>query len=74
LDDYIVQSTTTVYFKVSSVTLTPEAKATLDQIAQTAVSLKGYIIEVTGFASSDSDAQKNKLLSQRREQAVIESG
>ncbi len=72
LDDYIVQSTATVYFKVGSATLTPEAKETLDQIAQTAVGLKGYIIEVTGFASSDGDAQKNKLLSQRRAQAVID--
>ncbi|GIU82698.1 MAG: OmpA family protein [Acidobacteria bacterium] len=72
LDDYIVQSTATIYFKVGSVVLTPEAKAILDQVAQTAIGLKGYIIEVTGFASSDGDAQKNKLLSQRRAQAVID--
>lgn len=72
LDDYVVQSTATVYFKVGSAVLTPEAKATLDQIAQTAAGLKGYIIEVTGFASSDGDTQKNKILSQRRAQAVID--
>jgi outer membrane protein OmpA-like peptidoglycan-associated protein len=34
--------------------------------------LKGYTIEITGFASSDGSTQKNKLLSQKRAQAVID--
>src|SRR5947209_2693955 len=49
LDDYVVQSTATVNFKVGSAVLSPEAKAQLDQIAQAAQGLKGYSIEVTGF-------------------------
>ncbi|HXF42459.1 MAG TPA: OmpA family protein, partial [Pyrinomonadaceae bacterium] len=72
LDDYVVQSTETVNFKVNSAVLTPEAKAKLDKIAQAALSMKGYIIEVTGFASADGSAQKNKVLSQKRAQAVID--
>ena len=52
LDDYVVQSTATVNFRVGSSVLSPEAKAQLDQIAQAAQGLKGYSIEVTGFASS----------------------
>lgn len=72
LDDYIVQFSATIYFKVNSAVLSPEAKAELDKIAQAAMTLRGYLIEVTGFASSDGDPQKNKILSQRRAQAVID--
>lgn len=72
LDDYVVQSTATVNFKVASAVLSPEAKASLDEVAQTAMTMKGYTIEITGFASADGDAKKNKALSQRRAQAVID--
>ena len=72
LDDYVVQSTSTVNFKVSSAILSDEAKANLDQVAQTAMTMKGYTIEITGFASADGDVKKNKALSQRRAQAVID--
>ena len=72
IDDYVVQSTSTVNFKVSSAVLSEEAKANLDQVAQAAMTMKGYTIEITGFASADGDAKKNKLLSQRRAQAVID--
>lgn len=72
LDDYVVQSTATVNFKVSSAILSDEAKASLDQVAQAAMTMKGYTIEITGFASADGDAKKNKALSQRRAQAVID--
>jgi len=41
-------------------------------VAQTAMTMKGYTIEITGFASADGDAKKNKLLSQKRAQAVID--
>ena len=70
LDDYVVQTTATVNFKVGSSVLSPEGKASLDQVATTAAKLKGYVIEVTGFASADGDARKNKALSERRAQAV----
>lgn len=72
LDDYVVQSTATVNFRVNSSVLSPEAKASLDEVAGGATSLKGYVIEVTGFASSDGSTAANKRLSQRRAQAVID--
>lgn len=72
LDDYVVQTTQTVNFRVNSAILSPEAKASLDEVATSALTLKGYVIEITGFASSDGDAKKNKALSQRRAQAVID--
>lgn len=71
LDDYVVQSTATVNFRVNSAVLSPEAKAQLDEVATAAMQLKGYVIEITGFASSEGNAAKNKALSQRRAQAVI---
>lgn len=72
LDDYVVQSTATVNFRVNSALLSPEGRQGLDQVAQAAMTLKGYTIEITGFASADGDAKMNKALSQRRAQAVID--
>lgn len=72
LDDYVVQSTSTVNFTVGSSRLSPEAKQQLDEVATTAMTLRGYIIEVTGFASSDGNERANKLLSERRAKAVID--
>lgn len=70
LDDYVVQTTATVNFKVGSAVLSPETKASLDQLAATAGTLKGYMIEVTGFASAEGGTAMNKALSERREKAV----
>ena len=72
VDEYVVQSTQTVNFKVNSAVLSPEGKQSLDELAQNALTMKGYLIEVTGFASSDGDAKKNKELSRRRAQAVLD--
>jgi outer membrane protein OmpA-like peptidoglycan-associated protein len=72
LDDYVVQSTQTVNFKVNSATLSTEAKTALDEVATAALQLKGYVIEITGFASAEGGTAKNKALSQKRAQAVID--
>ena len=72
LDDYVVQTTATVNFKVNSAKLSPEAKSSLDQLAAQAGSLKGYMIEVTGYASAEGSTAKNKALSERREKVVRE--
>lgn len=72
MDDYVIQSTATVNFKVNSAVLSTEAKASLDQVATTAKTLKGYVIDVTGYASAEGDTKKNKALSQRRALAVKE--
>ncbi len=72
MDDFVVQTTATVNFKVNSSVLSPEAKASLDEVAATAKTLKGYVIDVTGYASAEGDTKKNKALSQRRALAVKE--
>lgn len=72
LDDYVVQSTATVNFRVGSSTLSYEAKQQLDDVAAAALTMRGYLIEVTGFASADGSAAANKKLSERRAQAVTD--
>ncbi len=72
LDDYVVQSTASVNFKVNSALLSPEAKQQLDEVATAAIQMKGYTIEITGFASAEGSAKANKALSQKRAQAVID--
>lgn len=72
LDDYTVQSSATVLFRVGSAVLSPDAKSQLDEIATTAGTLKGYMIEITGYASADGNAKMNKSLSERREKVVRE--
>jgi outer membrane protein OmpA-like peptidoglycan-associated protein len=72
MDDYVVQSTATVNFRVNSARLSEEAKASLDEVATAAATMRGYVIEVTGFASAEGSTTLNKRLSQRRAQAVID--
>lgn len=72
IDDYVVQSTATVNFKVNSSVLSAESKTALDEVATAAMTMKGYVIEVTGFASAEGGTARNKALSQRRAQAVID--
>ena len=72
LDEYVVQSTATVNFRVNSAVLSPEGKASLDEVAAAATSPRGYTIEVTGFASAEGGTAANKRLSERRARAVID--
>jgi outer membrane protein OmpA-like peptidoglycan-associated protein len=72
LDEFLIKSTATVNFRVNSFVLSSEGKAQLDQIARSVMMLKGYTIEVTGFASAEGNAQRNRTLSQNRAQAVID--
>jgi outer membrane protein OmpA-like peptidoglycan-associated protein len=72
MDDYVVQSTATVNFRVNSSRLSPEAKMSLDEVATAATTMKGYVIEITGFASAEGGTAHNKALSKRRAQAVID--
>jgi outer membrane protein OmpA-like peptidoglycan-associated protein len=72
MDDYVVQSTATVNFRVNSSVLSPDARAQLDEVATAASTMRGYVIEITGFASAEGSASHNKALSNRRAQAVID--
>lgn len=72
IDDFDVAHQATVLFEVNSAVLTPEAKTALDQIAQQALSMNGYVIEVAGFTDSTGSVEKNRALSQHRADAVIQ--
>ena len=71
LDDYVVQQSVNVNFRVGSAVLSKEAKATLDEIAQQALRARGYVVEVRGFASAEGSENANRQLSQRRADAVV---
>lgn len=71
LDDYQVQNNTSILFRVGSAVLSAQSKQQLDQIAQQALQAKGYVLEVSGFASADGSTEANRRLSQRRADTVI---
>jgi OOP family OmpA-OmpF porin len=71
LTDYEVKSQATVKFKVGSSKIAPEDFEQLKQVAQTATSLTGYIIEVLGFADASGQALMNEKLSEDRAKAVV---
>jgi len=71
LSEYDVKGQTTVKFKVGSAKIAPEDEEQLKQLAQTAEGLKGYIVEVMGYADSTGNAAMNTKLSEDRAKAVI---
>jgi outer membrane protein OmpA-like peptidoglycan-associated protein len=71
LDDFEVKKSETITFKVGSAVLNPAAKTMLDDIATQAKTEKGFVIEVRGFASADGAENSNRVLSQRRAEAVM---
>lgn len=72
LDDYDVKNVTKINFKIGSATLIDKEKEGLDKVAETVKNEKGYLIEVTGYASSDGDEASNRRLSRKRADAVIQ--
>jgi outer membrane protein OmpA-like peptidoglycan-associated protein len=70
IDNYEARQNIAVNFRVNSAVLSAEAKAALDEIAAQAKNEKGYLIQVTGFASADGGKAANRTLSERRAEAV----
>jgi outer membrane protein OmpA-like peptidoglycan-associated protein len=71
LSEYDVKGQATIKFAIGSFKISPEDMNQLKQLAQTATSLKGYIIEVTGYADSTGNAAMNTNLSEDRAKAVV---
>jgi OmpA-OmpF porin, OOP family len=72
LDDYDVQETVAVTFRVNSAVLSPEAKQQLDALAQKTLNAKAYTIEVAGYTDSTGSEAKNFRLSRQRADAVVQ--
>jgi OmpA-OmpF porin, OOP family len=71
LADFDVKGQATVKFNVGSTKISSEDEEQLKQLAQTAEGLKGYIVEVMGYADSTGNAEMNTKLSEDRAKAVI---
>ncbi|MEP6920315.1 MAG: OmpA family protein [bacterium] len=72
LDDYDVQESVAVNFRVNSAVLSPEARRQLDDLATKAMTAKGYMIEVAGHTDSTGSEAKNFRLSRDRADAVVQ--
>lgn len=72
LDDFDVQASVAVTFRVNSAVLLPEAKRQLDEFATKALAASGYMIEVSGHTDSTGGDTKNMRLSRDRAESVVE--
>ena len=73
LDDFDPIKTITVNFRLGSATLTPQAKAAIDDAAAWVKTqdTKGWVMAVIGYADSTGNSARNIDLSERRANAVI---
>jgi OmpA-OmpF porin, OOP family len=71
LSDFDVKGEATVKFNVGSSKISATDQEELKKLAETATGLKGYIVEVTGYADSTGNAAMNTKLSEDRAKAVI---
>lgn len=71
LTDFDVKGEATVKFKVGSSTISKEDQQELKKLVESTADLKGYIIEVTGFADATGGAAMNTRLSEDRAKAVV---
>jgi len=71
LAEYDVKGQATVNFEVGSTKISVKDQIELKELANTATRLKGYIIEVTGYADSTGGAAMNTKLSEDRAKAVV---
>jgi len=66
MDDYYILDETTVYFENGKVKVDPKYEAPLLELASKAKDVEGYVIEVTGYASSTGSTEVNQELSEER--------
>src|SRR5271169_4068150 len=72
LADYNIMGEVTVYFANGSTEIEAKYKPQLLQLAQQAMGIKGYIIQVQGYASKVGSAALNQRLSMERADHVLE--
>ena len=73
IDNYELSETFIVHFRTGSAVLSSAAKAQIDAAAAKVQNenLKGWVIEITGYADSRGNTARNRSLSERRADAVI---
>jgi outer membrane protein OmpA-like peptidoglycan-associated protein len=70
LDDYYILDELTVYFANGKVKVDPKYESSLLELATKAKGVDGYVIAVTGYASSSGSTAVNQKLSEDRANAV----
>ena len=71
LSDYDTKGTVTVYFASGSTAISAKDKSALQQLGKQAADLKGFLVQVKGFADSSGNAAMNQKLSMERAQGVV---
>lgn len=71
LTDWVVKGQGAVHFAVGDSSINDEHKKEITALAQQALTYKGYVIEVKGFADSTGNAADNQELSKERAEAVV---
>ena len=72
LADYNIWDETTVYFGNDQVEVDPQYDPKLQALAQKALTVKGYMIQVQGYASKVGSVALNQKLSQERAANVVD--
>ena len=72
MDDYKKVAVAGIYFPSNGATLDDPAKADLSQLADVALPLEGYMIEIAGYASSTGSKQWDQKLGAERAAAVAQ--
>jgi outer membrane protein OmpA-like peptidoglycan-associated protein len=71
LDNYKLISTAPIYFGFGKSVLSKDEQAKLDDAIQKLSSMKGYVVEVEGFADRTGNVAYNRDLSRKRADAVV---
>jgi outer membrane protein OmpA-like peptidoglycan-associated protein len=71
LDNYKLISTAPIYFGFGKSNLSKDEQAKLDDAIQKLSSMKGYVVEVEGFADRTGNVSYNRDLSRKRADAVV---
>src|ERR1700678_2828395 len=71
LDNYKLISTAPIYFGFGKSILSKDEQAKLDDAIQKLQSIKGYVVEVEGFADKTGNVAYNRDLSRKRADAVV---
>lgn len=71
LDNYKLISTAPIYFGFGKSSLSKDEQAKLDDAVQKLQSMKGYVVEVEGFADRTGNIAYNRDLSRKRADAVV---
>ena len=66
LDDYYIMDEVTVYFANGKTKIDPKYNDQLKALADKAKNVNGYMVEVTGYASTSGSAATNQKLSEER--------